>query len=1671
MYHRRKKSAATNQARYKFRSRLARSKQRLHLARKLALESLEGRQLLAVTPMTVTGGVELELSGNIDNLEDIYLRTDSDGNLEWGTSADGTFTDLVDLSSGVSDYEVKVTFKSGATGDAAKFDLSLEEDLKSTLFLQTIIAPGVDLTFGAMDIEVTSGATISTRVLGSGVTDQVGGASGGDSGDLTINGVLVDVRSGAQLLTHVGDNDSTNLPGAITIDAEGKLDKFQSSFGTIPFVPSVSVTKARALFESATLKGGDVTIDVESDSSDLFDDEDTAGGMGEPVAEFFGSLSAGVGVAISQATAEITVDGTQIVGRDVSLSSQAATDAEAFVLTVFAAYAYGQSEPTATVDIRNGSSIRTTGDLDVTTWADSDMNIIATQNLIGTSTTTEKYNITGVGVYSDLVSKANLSSDSTLNVGSDLLIDVGGVREHNTQSNAAAYNDGTLAVALNVVVHNATLESLIDGTVVTGGDMTVDAELETLKNDYNATSTVGTGELGGRILAGSKAGGVLRSFSKAFNFFFPSGNGGGGAAGGEWGRILKDAGKGLNLGDDAVNERTPNKFDVAASINAGLSFNEIDVRIGPGASVDVGGDLILRGHVEEFPETSAISFLNSSNAFLPDAPIGTYSQRETGLSGALTGGYFDNEIDVYIGAGATVVVDGDMTIVSESSIPYDPQYVWDWRSDELEPARVSTVTDKLNYNLGIQNGFFSSWAEAIAGAQSKAIGVMLNVLLGNTHNHAYIGDGATVTVGGDLIISADTANDTINFVGSPLLPFNASAGRGIGAAFMGTGYFSDTNARINPLAEVDADSLLVFANNRGRNISIGIQGGLSDGAGGFNGVFTSTFVDARTISKISPSAEITLSDGLVEVPIPFEEIRKGGNTLSAIVPVFGPAHPYTEEDTSLTRVNPDNETITLPFDHHAVTGTPMIYDSHGGTDIGGLTSGETYFAIVADNEPTVLKLASSYAGAIAGNALNLNLDAIGDDVGEFHTLYPGFDPTDSDQVSIADSTIDVGYEHGLTSGFPVVYDTDGGTAIGGLDDGKTYYVSVTGPTTYRLALTSADAVEAETDGDTSRLISFSTGAAGRSHTLYPTGFDLVKNPDLPRVLDTNGDRQVNSDDDYVTGVNDIAVVNEVLNIQTDTNLLVLANDQTNLFNGSGVLTKTLSSASGGAVNVNVINRRTEALIGAEERVTDDSPFTPELGVDSTGLIRLDYAHGFSLGDEVVYTAGGDYPIDGLRDRGVYVVTTSGNQDFRVGRSFNERNTKFGSAAVNETHWTIDLGYTHKLQTGDAVRFTNESAPNSDDIGGLSDGEVYYVIAVDGTKVSLAYNLEDVADQHLHRFTPSTSVADNLIYLGYQHGLQGGQELLYKAGGGTAVGGLTDGKTYEVRLNSEEPLAIELVDPDTDKVVTLDPSVARGVAHTLHPAFHQADVDVTASDIFTNTIDLGYAHDLQTGDAVQLSGASGLGLTDGQRYYAIVLTDTQIALADSESDADAGRTQYFLPTKLLDNGDAAAGKTDTIDVYAEHGFQNGDTVLYLKGQSFDIGLTDGATYTVRLLDPATTSLETPTTKLQLLDGDGNLVEFDAVVGISEMYGSLVNLSARKALTGGTATTPVYLNTDPRIELTKPSLAFNAYSLKLAIDPLTTLDVKHGFAKSFDPSTALSDTDTNEILDTIDLGYTH
>src|SRR5439155_26491012 len=108
------------------------------------------------------------------------------------------------------------------------------------------------------------------------------------------------------------------------------------------------------------------------------------------------------------------------------------------------------------------------------------------------------------------------------------------------------------------------------------------------------------------------------------------------------------------------------------------------------------------------------------------------------------------------------------------------------------------------------------------------------------------------------------------------------------------------------------------------------------------------------------------------------------------------------------------------------TGDLVTYSTGGGTAISGLTNGQTYYVIAASS--TSIALAESYAEAVDSDVLS-------------------FIP--SSQVS--GNAIFIGSDHGLTTGEPVLYSSNGETALGGLTDGHVYYVILDGDTNVKLA--------------------------------------------------------------------------------------------------------------------------------------------------------------------------------------------------------------------------------------------------------------------------------------------------------------------------------------------------------------------------------------------------------------------------------------------------------------------------------------------------------------------------------------------------------------------------------------------------------------------------------------------
>ena len=117
------------------------------------------------------------------------------------------------------------------------------------------------------------------------------------------------------------------------------------------------------------------------------------------------------------------------------------------------------------------------------------------------------------------------------------------------------------------------------------------------------------------------------------------------------------------------------------------------------------------------------------------------------------------------------------------------------------------------------------------------------------------------------------------------------------------------------------------------------------------------------------------------------------------------------------------------------------------------------------------------------NISTINSHAVDDDdlVNEYQTVATHiFDATSGSVVNTTDNTITI-TSHGFTTGDVISYTSDGGTAIGGLDDATQYHVEKIDDNTIKLATSKANL-------DADSFISLTSGAAGTEHLLFKVGF-------------------------------------------------------------------------------------------------------------------------------------------------------------------------------------------------------------------------------------------------------------------------------------------------------------------------------------------------------------------------------------------------------------------------------------------------------------------------------------------------------------------------------------------------------------------------------------------------------
>jgi hypothetical protein len=885
----------------------------------------------------------------------------------------------------------------------------------------------------------------------------------------------------------------------------------------------------------------------------------------------------------------------------------------------------------------------------------------------------------------------------------------------------------------------------------------------------------------------------------------------------------------------------------------------------------------------------------------------------------------------------------------------------------------------------------------------------------------------------------------------------------------------------------------------------------------------------------------------IELVQPFDAHRDVSNNTIRAAPTGSPS-TFTQSAVTGGTTN----TITFSGNLNLSTGQAVVYQAGGGnTAIGGLTSGFTYYVIVVsqNNSQTVMQLSPTALNAQAGVAIGLDPSVMtgtqsiqtlgtfnfvtGDQIvysgsavgglvtGQTYTvrvidastieltnsLYQAApNPFTFAPSAVSANTINLGVNPGFSAGQAVIYHTTA-TPIGGLTDNATYYalVSSANPTDVQLMASAPIAITSSPTTATQDLVSGmtalhfqpSTAVNGSTHTITITGHGLSNGQTV--VYHANMSVAVPG---LVDGNTYFAVV-------VDANTIMLA--------PSGVITLDPSTASG-----------TQSLGAAQLNALT---FTTAPAINGTNFtINFGFSDGFTTGQAVIYQTTGA-AIGGLSNGGTYYVVVVNPTAIQLASSFAnatastptvihiDPTTATGTqtlapatgtpltfappGAVNVQSNVISFGNDTGFTTGQAVVY--QTTGNA--IGGLTNGGIYYVIAVSGSSFQLASSFD-----HATAMTPvpivldpttatgtqtigaatgqalgfsASTVASSTISFGINHSLVTGQPVIYSAGPNPPIGLLKSGHTYYVIVQS--PTAIQLATTAADAIAgTFITLVAGTGTQTIAPI---ETLNFTGAAVSGSSINFGVTDNLVTGEAVVYtsSGTPVQGLTSGQPYFVLPTNPSTIQLLASAPGAlnvtpAVPSSQKIIPGNqanplVFDPSIAVNGTTHAISFTSITNLTSGQLITYsANGGTAVPGLTDGSAYFVIAVSSSTIQLATATpigltpaatSSSETLTFGSTILTFDAMTGVSGttitfsqnhnlQTGDIVKYKANGGpVVGGLMDQTNYavIVTSPTtIELTTAPTSPPALAITPAVS--STQQIVGTSTLTFDPSTAVN-----------------
>jgi hypothetical protein len=428
----------------------------------------------------------------------------------------------------------------------------------------------------------------------------------------------------------------------------------------------------------------------------------------------------------------------------------------------------------------------------------------------------------------------------------------------------------------------------------------------------------------------------------------------------------------------------------------------------------------------------------------------------------------------------------------------------------------------------------------------------------------------------------------------------------------------------------------------------------------------------------------------------------GGPVIAFTAPGTGTSHSFI-----YVVVNLDDDSLYIPG-HELVTGSRVVYSNGGGTSIGGLSSGTSYFTFKVDNN--ILKLSTNKEGT---GVVNLTTLGIGN-----HSLT-------TNQLNLTDNQISIP-AHGFSQGELVQYDSVGQTVVGGLSSGSPYYIILIDGDNIKLATTLENA-NANTAVDLTqvgvgvhRILSLSKSPDG---TYTVNGVPNTTTFTVP----ANG---------FVPNIEKIFTPRSVVDIQQN-NMRILSHG---FGTGTAVTYSTAGgTAIGGLANATVyyvinISKDHLQLASTVENASSGVPIVlTSFGAGVDHKLTSSQINGFVTGTGTVSTTSGSTLVSG--------VNTAFAKILKVGDTFRlyppnvATTVTFASAAVTINPTNTITSNTHPFSTGDSVIYTagiGSVAPS-----GLTSTFFYFIRRVDSNTIAL-YNTSSDAVNNTNRVVITTA---------------------------------------------------------------------------------------------------------------------------------------------------------------------------------------------------------------------------------------------------------------------------------------------------------------------------------------------